>query len=77
MKKLLLGFTLLIAYSSHGQQTDSSTGPIVHRITLYVAEKLGFVAFAAFSPVLKITSKWKANIPSLKICHASNIISQL
>jgi len=30
MKKLLLGFTVLIVYSSHGQQTDSIAGPIVH-----------------------------------------------
>src|SRR4030095_13048222 len=30
MKKLLLAFTLLIAYSSHAQQKDSSAGPIVH-----------------------------------------------
>src|SRR6185436_1128062 len=30
MKKLLLAFTLLIAYSSYAQQRDSSAGPIVH-----------------------------------------------
>ena len=44
------------------------------RITLCVAEILGFVAFAAFSSLLKITSKWNANIPWLKICPAPNTI---
>jgi len=44
------------------------------RIAPYVAEILGFVAFAAFSPFLKITSKWNANIPGLKICPTTNKI---
>jgi hypothetical protein len=43
-------------------------------IAPYVAEILGFVAFAAFSPVLKITSKWNANIPQAKICPTTNTI---
>lgn len=30
MKKLILGFTLLIVYALHAQQTDSTAGPIIH-----------------------------------------------
>jgi len=33
MMKLLWGLTLLVAYSSHAQQKDSSTGPIVHTLS--------------------------------------------
>jgi hypothetical protein len=43
-------------------------------LLVYVAEILGFVAFAAFSTVLKITSKWNANIPWLRICPTTNTI---
>jgi para-nitrobenzyl esterase len=33
MKKLLLGFTILIVFSLHAQQTDSIAGPIIHIIS--------------------------------------------
>ena len=33
MKKLLLGFTLLIAHLLHAQRADSIAGPIIHIIS--------------------------------------------